>query len=362
MTSYRSLRGRTLGSARDTVRPLCASLQAAARGPLLTPRPVALRACAPDQLLLGRLAESRVGLLLPALVGDGSDLRVGRPRRPRPGPSHPSPCPGSRVRDVGVGALHGRWCVALAGHAARVAVGSELSLSGGDSILYANAEYTGPRLQFRCYRVNGVRWLPSAHERLTETERRAVDRACARRTAHFNKRLHQSRDAPASSGPPGLWRRCRYRPEVGPHLRDAPATVRRGEDFVIALTYGVESDWVEDVQAAGGCDLITRRGRHRLCDPVSSTTKSPARRARRHVRSCACSASSLPPPATRCLRQAASRPARWRRSAGGCGAARRPCVAPRTRRVSWDRLRRGCEASPASGSPQPARPPLDTSR
>jgi deazaflavin-dependent oxidoreductase (nitroreductase family) len=37
--------------------------------------------------------------------------------------------------------------------------------------------------------------------------------------------------------------------------------------YVIALTYGKESDWVKNVQAAGGCDLITRRRGRRLTSP-----------------------------------------------------------------------------------------------
>ncbi|WP_293306469.1 nitroreductase family deazaflavin-dependent oxidoreductase [Mycolicibacterium sp.] len=42
---------------------------------------------------------------------------------------------------------------------------------------------------------------------------------------------------------------------------------RRGDDFVIALTYGPESDWVRNVTAAGGCDLESRGRRYRLANP-----------------------------------------------------------------------------------------------
>ena len=38
-----------------------------------------------------------------------------------------------------------------------------------------------------------------------------------------------------------------------------PLNVFRTDDgFVIALTYGPEADWVKNVLAAGGCDLLTR--------------------------------------------------------------------------------------------------------
>jgi len=36
---------------------------------------------------------------------------------------------------------------------------------------------------------------------------------------------------------------------------------------VIALTYGAESDWVKNVLAAGGCELITRDRRRQLTSP-----------------------------------------------------------------------------------------------
>lgn len=42
---------------------------------------------------------------------------------------------------------------------------------------------------------------------------------------------------------------------------------RDGNDYIFALTYGADTDWVRNVQAAGGCEIITR-GRHlRLTKP-----------------------------------------------------------------------------------------------
>jgi deazaflavin-dependent oxidoreductase (nitroreductase family) len=43
---------------------------------------------------------------------------------------------------------------------------------------------------------------------------------------------------------------------------------RRPNGFVIALTYGPETDWVRNVLAAGGCELQTRRRRYQLGAPV----------------------------------------------------------------------------------------------
>jgi len=36
---------------------------------------------------------------------------------------------------------------------------------------------------------------------------------------------------------------------------------RPGGRYVVALTYGPDTDWVKNVLAAGGCELVTR-GRH----------------------------------------------------------------------------------------------------
>ncbi|WP_193045765.1 PNPOx family protein [Mycolicibacterium baixiangningiae] len=42
---------------------------------------------------------------------------------------------------------------------------------------------------------------------------------------------------------------------------------RRRDGFVFALTYGSDADWVKNVIAAGGCEVITRRRRYALTDP-----------------------------------------------------------------------------------------------
>ena len=42
---------------------------------------------------------------------------------------------------------------------------------------------------------------------------------------------------------------------------------RRGDGYVIALTYGPEAEWVRNVLASGGCTLETRGRRLRLTRP-----------------------------------------------------------------------------------------------
>ncbi|HJR25306.1 MAG TPA: nitroreductase family deazaflavin-dependent oxidoreductase [Acidimicrobiales bacterium] len=52
---------------------------------------------------------------------------------------------------------------------------------------------------------------------------------------------------------------------------------RRGDGFVMALTYSSTADWVKNVRAAGGCELVNRRRRYRLVDP--ELVVDPTRRA-----------------------------------------------------------------------------------
>ena len=42
---------------------------------------------------------------------------------------------------------------------------------------------------------------------------------------------------------------------------------RRGDGYVMALTYGSDVDWVKNVVAAGACELRTMRHDIRLVDP-----------------------------------------------------------------------------------------------
>ncbi|GGL40699.1 nitroreductase family deazaflavin-dependent oxidoreductase [Nocardia jinanensis] len=42
---------------------------------------------------------------------------------------------------------------------------------------------------------------------------------------------------------------------------------RRADGYVIALTYGAESDWVKNVLTADGCELETRRRRYAVGAP-----------------------------------------------------------------------------------------------
>ena len=54
----------------------------------------------------------------------------------------------------------------------------------------------------------------------------------------------------------------------GRRYRTPVNVFRPGASYVIALTYGVESEWVQNVLAAEGCDLVTLGRRHRLTTPA----------------------------------------------------------------------------------------------
>ncbi|HZW91889.1 MAG TPA: nitroreductase family deazaflavin-dependent oxidoreductase [Candidatus Eremiobacteraceae bacterium] len=51
---------------------------------------------------------------------------------------------------------------------------------------------------------------------------------------------------------------------------------RASNDFIIALTYGSQSEWVKNVLAAGGCELRTRGKRYQLSAP--NIVRDPTRR------------------------------------------------------------------------------------
>jgi len=51
---------------------------------------------------------------------------------------------------------------------------------------------------------------------------------------------------------------------------------RRADGYVISLPYGADSDWVKNVLAAGGCELVVRRRRVRLVEPRVYVDDKPA--------------------------------------------------------------------------------------
>ena len=82
--------------------------------------------------------------------------------------------------------------------------------------------------------------------------------------AWFNSRVTNRITRPLARWLPGFGVVEHSGRRSGRPYRTPVNVFRCGASYVIALTYGVESDWVQNVLAAGGCDLVTRGHRHRL--------------------------------------------------------------------------------------------------
>jgi deazaflavin-dependent oxidoreductase (nitroreductase family) len=78
-----------------------------------------------------------------------------------------------------------------------------------------------------------------------------------RRMARFNRQVLNRLTRPLARHLPGFGVII-HRGRRTDRLYKTPVNVfRHGGDYVVALTYGPESDWVKNVLAAGGCELIT---------------------------------------------------------------------------------------------------------
>lgn len=88
-----------------------------------------------------------------------------------------------------------------------------------------------------------------------------------RRMAHFNRRVTNHLTRPLARWLPGFGVVI-HSGRKSKHQYRTPVNVFRVHDgYLIALTYGVDSDWVKNVRAAGGCELITRGRRRLLASP-----------------------------------------------------------------------------------------------
>ena len=87
------------------------------------------------------------------------------------------------------------------------------------------------------------------------------------RVAHFNRAVTNRVTAPLAPWLPGFGVVVHAGRKSGREYRTPVNVFRDRDGFVIALTYGTEADWVRNVQAAGGCDLITRRRHYELTGP-----------------------------------------------------------------------------------------------
>ena len=95
-------------------------------------------------------------------------------------------------------------------------------------------------------------------------------RSIARFDKHFTNRLTLR----VSSYLPGFAIVSHVGRKSGRPYRTPVNAFRTDGGYIIALTYGAQSDWVKNVLAAGSCELQTRGRRVRLFEPIIVTDES----------------------------------------------------------------------------------------
>lgn len=101
-----------------------------------------------------------------------------------------------------------------------------------------------------------------------------------RRLARFNRHVTNRITRPAAARLPGLGVVVHTGRRSGREYRTPVNVYRSPDGYAIALVYGRESDWVRNVLAAGGAELITRGRRVPLsaCRIVHDEARSPVPR------------------------------------------------------------------------------------
>src|SRR5215204_5320437 len=92
--------------------------------------------------------------------------------------------------------------------------------------------------------------------------------------ARFNKRFTNRLSLRIAGYLPGFAIVSHIGRKSGRTYRTPVNAFRTDGGYIIALTYGAESDWVKNVMAAGSCELQTRGRRVRLFDPIIVTDES----------------------------------------------------------------------------------------
>jgi deazaflavin-dependent oxidoreductase (nitroreductase family) len=98
-----------------------------------------------------------------------------------------------------------------------------------------------------------------------------------RRLAKFNRVVTNRVFGPLARFLPGFAVVSHVGRRSGRSYRTPVNLFRRGNGYVISLTYGADSQWVRNVLAAGGADIETRGRRLHLVDPevVRDPAQSP---------------------------------------------------------------------------------------
>lgn len=88
-----------------------------------------------------------------------------------------------------------------------------------------------------------------------------------RRLARFNRVFANRIVGRAISRLPGFGAVFHSGRKSGRVYRTPVKVFRNGENYLLSLPYGPQSDWVKNVTAAGGCELLNRGRRVRLVEP-----------------------------------------------------------------------------------------------
>ena len=86
--------------------------------------------------------------------------------------------------------------------------------------------------------------------------------------AKFNRYVTNRLIGPIAPWVPGLGVVYHRGRKSGRCYHNPIIVFRQDRGFVVALTYGSQSDWVKNVLAAGECDLRTRGRRYHLINPT----------------------------------------------------------------------------------------------
>ena len=92
--------------------------------------------------------------------------------------------------------------------------------------------------------------------------------------ARFNRRFTNRLTLKVAGYLPGFAIVSHVGRKSGLPYRTPVNAFRTDDRYIIALTYGAESDWVKNVLAAGSCELQTRGRRVRLYNPHIVTDES----------------------------------------------------------------------------------------
>ena len=96
----------------------------------------------------------------------------------------------------------------------------------------------------------------------------------SRRVARFNRCFLNRLTLRVAGYLPGFAVVSHVGRRFGRAYRTPVNAFRTGDGYIIALTYGAQSDWVKNVLAAGSCELRTRGRRVCLYDPRIETDET----------------------------------------------------------------------------------------